>query len=503
MPTPLPRPAAGESVTRDWVSFKPEAPEFDVAVIGGGSAGFAAARTANGLGAKTVVIEGGAQMAGLCILRGCMPSKTLLESAHRWHEINRAREFCLIAKPVKVDMKCIQERKRHLIGGFAAYRRKQLKNGPYSLVRGMASFLDPNTVLVTQGRKQELVTASAFIVATGSVIPRVPIPGLWETGCWTSDDALEAEEIPKRLAVLGGGVVAVELGQFFARVGSKTTILQRSERLVRGYDPDVTAELERAFRAEKIDVRTGVKILEVSKKGKGKRIVYERGRKREDLVVDEILYAMGRVPSLDGLTLGHAGIDLKNGRLRVNDEMASAVPHIFGAGDSVGPHEVVHIAIQQGELAARNAVNLLRGSPNAPEKIDYRLKALVTFTDPEIALVGLTETEAREQGLDILTASYPFNDHGKAMIGGHEFGFVKLIAEKTRGEILGAEIIGPHASDLIHEIIAVMRYRGTAEELAKMPHYHPTLAEIVTYPAEQIADQIVPACVPEHVMKHI
>jgi pyruvate/2-oxoglutarate dehydrogenase complex dihydrolipoamide dehydrogenase (E3) component len=503
MPTPLPRPAAGESVTRDWVSFKPEAPEFDVAVIGGGSAGFAAARTANGLGAKTVVIEGGAQMAGLCILRGCMPSKTLLESAHRWHEINRAREFCLIAKPVKVDMKCIQERKRHLIGGFAAYRRKQLKNGPYSLVRGMASFLDPNTVLVTQGRKQELVTASAFIVATGSVIPRVPIPGLWETGCWTSDDALDTEEIPKRLAVLGGGVVAVELGQFFARVGSKTTILQRSERLVRGYDPDVTAELERAFRAEKIDVRTGVKILEVSKKGKGKRIVYERGRKREDLVVDEILYAMGRVPSLDGLTLGHAGIDLKNGRLRVNDEMASAVPHIFGAGDSVGPHEVVHIAIQQGELAARNAVNLLRGSPHAPEKIDYRLKALVTFTDPEIALVGLTETEARDQGLDILTASYPFNDHGKAMIGGHEFGFVKLIAEKTRGEILGAEIIGPHASDLIHEIIAVMRYRGTAEELAKMPHYHPTLAEIVTYPAEQIADQIVPACVPEHVMKHI
>ncbi len=502
MPTLLPRPAHGETVTGDWQRFKPSKPEFDVAIIGGGSAGYAAARVASGLGASTVVIDGGEPMGGLCALRGCMPSKTLLESGHRWHEINRAREFCLIAKPVKVDMKCIHERKNHLIEGFASYRRKQLRSGKFTLVRGMASFLDPHTLLVTRGRKQELVTASSFIISTGSIIPRVPIPGLWETGCWTSDDALEATKIPKRLAVLGGGVVAVELGQFFARVGSKTTLLQRSERIVRGYDTDVSAELERAFKAEKIDVRTGVKILEVSKKGKGKRIVFQRGKKREDIVVDEILYAMGRVPALENLGLGHAGIELKNGRLHVNDQQASSAPHIFAAGDSVGPHEVVHIAIQQGELAARNAVNLIRGSHQVPEKIDYRLKALVTFTDPEIASVGLTEAETKERGLDYLTASYPFNDHGKAMIGGHEFGFVKLIAEKTRGEILGAVVIGPQASEIIHLLIAIMRYRGTAEELAKMPHYHPTLAEIVTYPAEEIADIIAANSVPERVTKH-
>ncbi len=501
MPTLLPRPAHGETVTADWARFKPSKNEFDVAIIGGGSAGYAAARVASGLGASTVVVDGGEPMGGLCALRGCMPSKALLESGHRWHEINRAREFCLIAKPVKVDMKCIHERKNHLIEGFASYRRKQLRNGKFTLVRGMAAFLDPHTLLVTKGRKQELVTASTFIISTGSIIPRLPIPGLWETGCWTSDDALEATKIPKRLAVLGGGVVAVELGQFFARVGSKTTILQRSEHIVRGYDADVSAELERAFRAEKIDLRTGVKILEVSKKGKGKRIVFERGRKREDIVVDEILYAMGRAPALENLGLGHAGIELKNGRLRVNAEQASSVPHIFAAGDSVGPHEVVHIAIQQGELAARNAVNLVRGSHQVPEKIDYRLKAVVTFTDPEIALVGLTEAEAKERGIDYLTASYPFNDHGKAMIGGHEFGFVKLITDNTRGEILGAEIIGPQASEIIHLLIAVMRYRGTAQDLAMMPHYHPTLAEIVTYPAEEIADKLAPHSVHEHVTK--
>ncbi len=508
MPTPLPRPASGEPYTKDWRHFKPAAPEFDVAVIGGGSAGFAAARTASCMDVRTAVIEGGVEMGGLCILRGCMPSKSLLESAHRWHEIGRAREFGLVVKPIEVSMKSIQARKQHLIGGFSAYRRKQLRKGDFALVRGMACFLDPQTLLITRGGKQELLTASTFIIATGSAITRVPVPGLWETGCLTSDTALDAEKIPKRLAVLGGGVIAVELGQFFARVGSKTTILQRSKRIVRNYDPDVSLELERAFKAEGIDVRTGVKLLEVSKTGKGKKIVFQRGNSREEILVDEILYALGRAPALDGLKLENAGIALADGKLPINDHLASIAPHIFAAGDAVGPHEVVHIAIQQGEVAARNAVAHLRsghvnGDRSIPEKIDYRLKALVTFTDPEIASVGLTETEAKAQGIDYLCASYPFNDHGKAIIGGHEFGFVKLLAEKTRGEIMGAEIIGPHASDIVHELIAVMHYRGTVKELAMMPHYHPTLAEIVTYPAEEIAGKLAPDCLVEPPLKHV
>jgi len=390
-------------------------------------------------------------------------------------------------------MKCIQARKQHLIGEFASYRRKQLVRGKFTFLRGFASFLDAHTLLIEQGRAQQILTASTFILSTGSVITRVPVPGLWETGCLTSDTALELDEIPKRLAVLGGGVIAVELGQFFARVGAKTTILQRSKRIVRNYDPDVSLEIERAFKAEEIDVKTGVKLLEVRKTGKGKKILFQRGTKREELVVDEILYAMGRAPALAGLKLENAGVTLLEGKMPVDAGMASSERHIFGAGDAVGPHEVVHIAIQQGEVAARNAVNLARGNHEVPEKIDYWLKALVTFTDPEIAAVGLNETEAAEQGIDFISAKYPFSDHGKAKIGGHEFGFVKLIAEKSRGEIIGAEIIGPHASDLIHELIAVMRYRGTVQELAVMPHYHPTLAEIVTYPAEEIAEKLFPA----------
>jgi len=492
MPVLLPRSVIGQAFAEQWKRHKPTESEFDVAVIGGGSAGYAAARTAAALGAKTVVIEGGAEIGGLCILRGCMPSKAYLESAHRWYDIGRAREFGLVAKPIKVEMKCIQARKKHLIGEFAAYRRKQLARGKFTFVRGYASFLDAQTVLVKRGNKQELLTAKTFIIATGSVITRVPVPGLWETGCLTSDTALELEKIPKKLAVLGGGVIAVELGQFFARVGSKTTILQRSKRIVRNYDQDVSLEIERALKAEGVDVRTGVKLLEVKKTGKGKKIIFQRGTKKEEIVVDEILYAMGRAPAVKGLNLEAAGISLEEGKLRVEETMATSVPNIFAVGDTVGPHEVVHIAIQQGEIAARDAVDHLRGDHELPEKIDYRLKTLVTFTDPEIASVGLTEAEATEKGISFETAKYPFNDHGKALIGGHEFGFVKIIAEKSRGEIIGAEIIGPHASDLIHELIAVMRYHGTVQELAVMPHYHPTLAEIVTYPAEELAEKLFP-----------
>jgi pyruvate/2-oxoglutarate dehydrogenase complex dihydrolipoamide dehydrogenase (E3) component len=464
--------------------------EYDVAVIGGGSAGYAAARLAATLGARVAVIEGGKEVGGLCILRGCMPSKTFLESAHRWHEIKRAAEFGLEATPVGVDMPAVQARKKHLVGDFASYRRGQLEDGKFTFVRGRASFQGPHAVFVDDNGRKQTVTAATFILSTGSVVRCVDVPGLKEIGFITSDDALMAEKIPKSMAVLGGGVVAIELGQFFARMGTKTTLIQRSKHIARSYDEDVSAELERAFAAEGIDVRTGTKLVRVERAGALKKIVYEQGGATHELEVEEILCAMGRDPALEGLGLDRAGVEIKGSCLKLKDTLATTAPHIFAAGDVTGMHEIVHIAIQQGEAVARNAVRLVRKSREPQEKPDYRLKALVTFTDPEIALVGLTEAEAKEQGIDYLTASYPFADHGKSIISGETFGFVKLLAEKTRGEIIGAEIIGPHASDLIHEQIAVMRYRGTVEELAAMPHYHPTLSEIITYPAEEIAEKL-------------
>ena len=205
------------------------------------------------------------------------------------------------------------------------------------------------------------------------------------------------------------------------------------------------------------------------------------------MAAEQILQALGREPDLEGLSLSTAGVKTEKGKVVTQLTQQTSVPHIFAAGDVCGPYEVVHLAIQQGEVAAKNAAAFAAGK-ELKERMDYRLKLEVIFTSPEAAGVGYSEKECREKGWDIVTASYPFADHGKSMVMGEVNGFVKLIAFKERGEIVGAQVVGPHASDLIHEPLAIMRYRGTASEMAAMPHYHPTLSEIWTYPAEEIAD---------------
>jgi len=223
-----------------------------------------------------------------------------------------------------------------------------------------------------------------------------------------------------------------------------------------------------------------------SPRGKWVRVAHED--REETIEADEILLALGRDPATAGLDLAQAGLDVPPGRaLATTDTQQTSVAHIFGAGDVTGKLEIVHIAIEQGEIAARNAARLLRGKNEPLETIDYRLRLFAVFTQPETAMVGLTEREAAELGLDFAAATYPFADHGKSMVHGKTDGFVKLIADRPRGEIIGAAVVGPHASELIHEVVVAMRYRATAAEFLKIPHYHPTLSEIWTYPAEELA----------------
>ena len=462
---------------------------FDVVVIGGGSAGYAAARTATAAGARTAVVEDIGRLGGLCILRGCMPTKALLESAHRWQEIGRAAEFGLKVKALAPDLPAIFRRKEMLIADFAGHRAGQLRRGDFTLIRGRARFLDPQRIEVRGRGPARIVRAKTFIVATGSEIHPVSLPGLEEAGCLTSDSALAQARLPRSLVVLGGGAIAVEFAQFYAALGTKVTLLQRNAHLVKEFDSEVSAELEAAFRDEGVTIRTGVTLERVRRRGARKEVVFTQDGKRQTVAAEEIFYALGRRPRLGGLDLPLAGVPIRDGRIAVDTALRTRAPHIFAAGDVAGPYEVVHLAVQQGEITARNAVAAARGKKGKPETIDYRLKTSIVFTQPEVASVGLTEREARAKGAAVFAAQYRFDDHGKSMIMGAKHGFVKLVAD-LRGKILGAQIIGPHASDLIHELIAVMYYRGTVQQLAAMPHYHPTLAEIVTYPAEEIADRI-------------
>ena len=465
-------------------------PSFDLAILGGGSAGYAAARTAAGLGMRVAVVEGGRRVGGLCILRGCMPTKTMLESAHRNHEIGRAKEFGIRVGKPQPDWKAILKRKDRLIAEFADYRRDQLEKGKFTFYRANGRFTGLHR-LALEGMEKEGVPAEieakTFLVSTGSRTAFRKIPGLEETGYWTSDECLDASKPIKSLIVLGGRAVALEFAQYYAHLGVKVTVIQRSERLLPESDPEVGDTLAKVFREEGSEVFCGTQIQRVMKKGKKKRVEFLQNGRRRSVAAEQILQALGREPDLEGLNLSTAGVKTEKGKVVTQLTQQTSVPHIFAAGDVCGPYEVVHLAIQQGEVAAKNAAAFAAGK-KLKERMDYRLKLEVIFTSPEAAGVGYSEKECREKGWDIVTASYPFADHGKSMVMGELNGFVKLIALKGGGEIVGAQVVGPHASDLIHEPLAIMRYRGTAAEMAAMPHYHPTLSEIWTYPAEEIAD---------------
>jgi len=457
--------------------------DYDFAVIGGGSAGYAAARTAAGLGLKTIVIEGGPEVGGLCILRGCMPSKTLIESANRYLTLRRAEEFGLKAEGIGFDAGQIIARKRKLIGEFADYRREQLETGKFAFLRGHASFVDAHTVTVTtmEGGTTTL-SAQSFLIATGSEHSSPPVPGLAEANCLTSDDILDMENIPSSIIVLGAGPVSLELAHYLEALGSKVTIIQRSEHFLRGVDPDVADVVEEAFRARGFTVYTGTKLLRVDPGV----VTFEKDGQEIRVEAEAILNGLGRKPRVSGLNLDAAGVRLKGNFVEANDRQQTTASHIFAAGDCCGPFEVVHIAITQGEVAAQNASSLIKGE-EASKTVDYRLKLYAVFTEPQVAVTGLTEEEAKEKGIDYLTASYPFNDHGKSMVMGETHGFVKLIVDKTTREIIGGAVVGPHASDLIHEVVVAMQFRATAGQFAAIPHYHPTLSEIWTYPAEDLA----------------
>lgn len=461
--------------------------EYDFAVIGGGSGGYAAARTAASLGLSTVVIEGGDKVGGLCILKGCMPSKTLIESANRYLTLRHASEFGLQAREIGRDAGAIVARKDRLIGEFADYRREQLEGGHFEFVRGRAEFLDPHCLRVTlHGGGERLISIKSACIATGSVINRPSIPGI--DHCLTSNDLLDRTMIPASAVVLGGGPVALEMAHYLEALGAKVTMLQRNTQILTGSDRDVAEALAEGFRKRGIDVFCGTSLQSIDEDPQGMTVRFHHGNGETSLTAEIVVNALGRRPALQGLGLDKAGVALEGHAICADHEQRTTARHLFAAGDCCGPYEVVHIAVSQGETAGKNAAALLRGG--SPLSLDYRLKLFATFSEPQMASCGMGEQEAREAGHEVVAASYPFIDHGKSLVMGETDGFVKLVADARDGKILGGAVVGPHASELIHEVVVAMAFHATAAQFAAIPHYHPTLSEIWTYPAEEIADKL-------------
>lgn len=454
---------------------------YDLVVVGAGSGGYAAARTARDLGATVALVDHG-PLGGLCILRGCMPSKTLIATGDLAQEVREAEVLGVRAGEPRIDFAAVMARKREVIAGFADYRVAALRSFP--LYEGLARFLSPDALQVGD---DTLLRAPHFVVATGSVVAPPVIPGLAESGYIDSDDALDLARLPASLIVLGGGYVAAELGQFFSRVGVQTTMIIRGKHLLSHEDKDVGDAVTFYFRQEGIAVESGAQLTRIERFGTEKVVHYLHEGNPKEVAAEEIFYALGRVPNIAGLDLEKAGVRCHSiSGIETGSDMRTCNPRIFAVGDVTGAYPLVHVAIYQGEIAARNAI--LGTSENG----DYALQKVHTiFTDPQVAAVGKSEKELQAAGTSYLSGSYLFSEHGKAIAMNKVKGFVKMMAAPHDGRILGAAIVGAHASDLIHEVVVAMYYGGTVQDFIKIPHLHPTMAEILTYPAEDIVSQMV------------
>ena len=356
--------------------------DFDVVVIGGGSAGYAAANKAQSKGAKVAIVDKG-PLGGLCILRGCMPTKTILRSSDILALIHRAKEFGLSAPNPSADLSLINDRKNRLIDEFASYRIEQLNDPKFTLIEENASFLSPHELKVGE----RVLSAKNFIIATGSKIAEFPVPGLAESGFLTSDGVLELRQTPESMIILGAGPVAVELAQFFCRIGTQTTLIQRSDYILSKGDVDLAVPLETRFREEGMKVYTGTKLLRVEKSEYNRTVFFTHEGEEKSATAKIILQALGRKPNIDELNLSAASVKTNKGRIEVDEEMRTNVPHIYAVGDVNGLYEIVHIAIEQGEIAAHNATQ------KDIRRFDKRLKMSVIFTEPPVASVGLSEKE--------------------------------------------------------------------------------------------------------------
>ncbi len=452
--------------------------DCDVAIVGGGSAGYAAARTAAAGGLRVVLIEGEEEVGGLCILRGCMPTKSMLYAAEMMHLAGKMGRWGIGVGEVGFEFDEVMKRKDAFVEGLAEYRRGQIADGAFDFIRGEAKFADAHRVVVAGYGE---VRARHFILATGSSPASSRTEGLDEVGYLTSDDAVGLKALPKSLIILGGGAVAVEFAQFFGRFGVEVTLVQRSEHVLSDVDVDAAEVVEEVFRREGIRVLTGTEVVRAEMSEGGKRICFRQDGEERWVEAEEILLAQGRVANTAGLELEKAWVDVEKGRILTNEFLQTSVSHIFAAGDCASLHKVVHLAVRQGEMAGWNVAK-----PEEMRKVDERLAISIVFTEPQVASVGLTEKEAEKQGVEVVVARYAFSDHGKAVLMEATDGFVKLLADAGTGEILGGACVGPHGGELIHEIVVAMAKRMTVRELAELPHYHPTLAEIWTYPAEEL-----------------
>ncbi|MCS4503097.1 Mercuric reductase [wastewater metagenome] len=439
----------------------------DLVVIGGGVGGLVTASVAGQLGLDVVLVERSARLGGDCLHHGCVPSKTLLRSAQVAHLMRRAPDFGLPATARPAVFADVRRRVHEVIDTIQAHDDPERFRGyGVDVLFGEARFTAPDEVSV----KGERIRARRFVIATGSR-PAVPaVPGLAEAGYLTNEDVFDLDGLPERLAVVGAGPVGVELAQAFARLGSAVTVIEAAGEILPREEPAVAGELREALEAEGVRFRLGARLERVEREPGGLTLQVHQGTEHLPVVADRILVAVGREANAGGLGLEAAGVEHGPAGIRVDARMRTSRRHIFACGDVTGLYPFTHMAEYQAGIVIANAVF------RWPKRADYRVVPRVTYTDPELAAVGLSETEAHARYPDARVLTYRFTAVDRALIDGVPAGGIRLVVR--RGRILGATLLGPHAGELLHEIVLAMQAGVRLDRLSSAVHAYPTLAQI-------------------------
>jgi len=463
------------------------AEQFDVTIIGSGPGGYVAAVRAGQLGLKVAIIEKekDARLGGTCGLRGCIPTKALLNAAHLYEKAGHFENYGLKVKDLSFDWSGVQKYKSDVVAKNSAGVTYLMKKNKATVFNGFGKIVGKGKVEVAlaDGKKETIETKN-IIIATGSVVR--PIPGFETDGktVVNSDHILELEKVPKSMIVMGSGAVGVEFASVYARFGCDTTVVELLDRIVSIEDADVSKELLRSFKKQGIKCETGVKLDKLVKDKKGVKVSGKNAKGSDvTLEAEMLLVAVGRMPYLENLGLEKTKVVVNpRGTIKVNEFCETDEPGVFAIGDVIDTAWLAHLASKEGIMV----VEKLAGKKVEP--IKQNLVPNCTYCDPEVASVGLTEAKAKEQGYDVKVGKFPFSASGKARILGETDGFVKIISEKKYDEVLGVHIIGPHATELLAEACVAMALESTADELGRIIHAHPTVSEAVMEAAEGVHD---------------